>query len=119
VPDQRPPTREGRFPQRPVPALRAAARLRALAESGLTETPEPAMQHYAHQVRDRLGVPVALMSLVQADQRVFPGMIGLAEPWASTRCTPLSHSLCQYVVATAGRGVSISRYVLPLPGCAG
>jgi serine phosphatase RsbU (regulator of sigma subunit) len=58
------------------------------------------MEYYARRVRDRLGVPVALVSLVQADRQVFPGMVGLAEPWATLRCTPLTHSFCQYVVAS-------------------
>jgi GAF domain-containing protein len=31
-----------------------------------------------------------------------PGMVGLAEPWATTRQTPLSHSMCQHVTAYAG-----------------
>ena len=51
-------------------------------------------------VAGRLRVPVALVSLVEADRQVFPGLVGLAEPWATRRQTPLSHSLCQHVVAT-------------------
>lgn len=39
------------------------------------------------------------MSLVQADRQVFPGQYGLAQPWASARETPLSHSFCRHVVA--------------------
>lgn len=50
-----------------------------------------------------LAVPVALVSLVEADRQVFPGMVGLAEPWATSRQTPLSHSLCQHVVTSAAR----------------
>lgn len=90
-------TRPG--PAAPVSVLDGAGRLRALAESGLTEVSDPGMEYYANQVRSRLGVPVALVSLVQPDQQVFPGMVGLPEPWATRRCTPLSHSFCQYVVA--------------------
>lgn len=59
------------------------------------------MEFYAAWVRRVLRVPVALVSLVQADQQVFPGMTGLPEPWASRRATPLSHSFCRYVVDTA------------------
>jgi hypothetical protein len=80
--------------------LDSADRLRALTELGLTETSDPGMEFYAARVRDRLGVPVALVSLVQPDQQVFPGMVGLPEPWATRRCTPLTHSFCQYVVAS-------------------
>jgi GAF domain-containing protein len=59
------------------------------------------MEYFAQRARRLLGVPVALVSLVEADQQVFPGMAGLPEPWASKRCTPLSHSFCQHVVVTA------------------
>ena len=48
-----------------------------------------------------LGVPVALVSLAEADRQVFPGHVGLAEgPWTSGRQAPLAHSLCQRVAAT-------------------
>lgn len=85
---------------RPVPVLDRADRLRALAETGLAQAPDAGMEHFAQRVRERLGVPVALVSLVTADQQLFPGMVGLPEPWATARCTPLSHSFCQYVVAS-------------------
>ncbi len=54
--------------------------------------------HYARLVRRLLGVPVGLVSLVEADRQVFPGASGLGEPYATLRETPLSHSFCQYVV---------------------
>jgi GAF domain-containing protein len=77
------------------------SRVLALVESGLSARPDADMQWFADRVRDRLGVPIALVSLVQPDQQVFPGMVGLAEPWASRRSTPLSHSFCLHVVGTA------------------
>ncbi|HEX7308530.1 GAF domain-containing SpoIIE family protein phosphatase [Lentzea sp.] len=58
------------------------------------------MDRFARLVASVLEVPVALVSLVEPDRQVFPGLIGLGEPWASTRTTPLSHSLCQRVVRT-------------------
>ena len=76
------------------------ARLRALFDLGLTQASDPGMERYAQRVRDLIGVPVSLVSLVQADQQVFPGMCGLPDPWASRRSTPLSHSFCQHVVAS-------------------
>lgn len=54
---------------------------------------------YARLVRRSLRTPVALVSLVEADRQVFPGAVGLPEPWQTRRETPLSHSFCQYVVA--------------------
>ncbi|MCE3556444.1 SpoIIE family protein phosphatase [Pseudonocardia sp. RS11V-5] len=59
------------------------------------------MDALTERVRHRLDVPVALVSLVTPDQQMFPGMAGLPEPWAARRSTPLSHSFCQHVVATA------------------
>ena len=58
------------------------------------------MERFARLVASVLHVPVSLVSLVEADRQVFPGMVGLAEPWASSRQTPLSHSLCQHVTAS-------------------
>ncbi|MDT7581719.1 MAG: hypothetical protein QOK35_2983, partial [Pseudonocardiales bacterium] len=77
------------------------ARLRALEHAGLGPEPDPDMDFFAGWVRRALDVPVALVSLVQPDQQVFPGMTGLPEPWATKRSTPLSHSFCQHVVVTA------------------
>ncbi|MCW2793401.1 MAG: hypothetical protein JWO76_2499 [Nocardioides sp.] len=84
-----------------------AGRAQALRELGLTQASDPDMERYAERVRDQLGVPVALVSLVTEDQQVFPGMCGLPEPWAGLRATPLSHSFCQHVV-TSGEPLVIS-----------
>lgn len=54
--------------------------------------------HYARLATRLLGVPVSLVSLVEAERQVFPGELGLPEPWHSARQTPLTHSFCQYVV---------------------
>ncbi len=80
--------------------LGSAERLAALRQAGLSAAPYEAMERFARLVARALNVPVALVSLVEADRQVFPGMVGLAEPWASTRQTPLSHSLCQHVAAS-------------------
>ena len=77
------------------------ARLRALEHAGLGSEPDPDMEFFVGWVRRALGVPVALVSLVQTDQQVFPGMAGLPEPWATKRSTPLTHSFCRHVVVTA------------------
>ena len=47
-----------------------------------------------------LNAPVALVSLVDADRQFFKSCLGLPEPWASQRGTPLSHSFCQHAVAS-------------------
>lgn len=45
-----------------------------------------------------LGVPVSLISLVDADRQFFKSSLGLPEPLASKRETPISHSFCRHVV---------------------
>ena len=45
-----------------------------------------------------LRVPVALVSLVDSNRQFFKSCVGLGEPWASERETPLSHSFCQHAV---------------------
>ena len=94
----------------PHPAAAGAVldpdRLRALAATHLAESSsggdlsEDAFDRTTWVVRRALDVPVALLSLVDADRQVFKSQQGLAEPWASRRQTPLSHSFCQHVVAT-------------------
>ncbi|MFJ6164758.1 SpoIIE family protein phosphatase [Micromonospora orduensis] len=80
------------------PALGDPARLRALADTGLDAVPDEAFDRFARLVSDLLDVPVALVSLVSADRQFFPGAVGLPDPWAQRRQTPLSHSFCQHVV---------------------
>jgi serine phosphatase RsbU (regulator of sigma subunit) len=80
--------------------LFSPARLAVLRQVGLTAAADPGMERFARLVAHMLGVPVALVSLVESDRQVFPGQVGLAEPWATTRQTPLSHSMCQHVTAT-------------------
>ena len=76
-------------------------RLRALRETGLAAQADAAFDRFARMVRRQLGVPVALVSLVDDERQFFPGQQGLPEPWAEQRQTPLSHSFCQHVVARA------------------
>ncbi|MER7419674.1 SpoIIE family protein phosphatase [Micromonospora peucetia] len=81
-----------------IPALRDPDRLRSLAETRLTAAPDEAFDRFARLVGDLLDVPVALVSLVDAERQFFPGEVGLSRPWAARRQTPLSHSFCQHVV---------------------
>ena len=72
-----------------------ARRLAALAESGLAESPpEEAFDRVTRLVSEVLHVPVALFTLVTADQQVFKSSVGVGD----LRETPLSHSFCKHVV---------------------
>lgn len=59
---------------------------------------DASFDRYARLVRHSLGVPVALVSIVEDDRQVFPGAEGLPPSYQRARQTPLSHSFCQYVV---------------------
>lgn len=73
-------------------------RLEALRLAGLTAAADPGMDRFARLVARLLDVPTALVSILETDRQVFPGMVGLEEPWASMRATPLDRSYCQHVV---------------------
>jgi signal transduction histidine kinase len=85
----------------PPAALSDPGRLAALRGSALLDTPaEEAFDRLTRLAAHALGIPVALVSLVEEDRQFFKSCIGLAEPWASERGTPLSHSFCQHAVAS-------------------
>ena len=75
-------------------------RLTALARTELLDSPpsEP-FDVLTRMAAELLGVPVALVSLVDVNRQFFKSQVGLPEPWATARETPLTHSFCQWVVA--------------------
>src|SRR3712207_2992610 len=76
-------------------------RLAALRATGLLDSPsEEAFDRLTRLVTRVLDVPVALVTLVDGDRQFFKSCVGLPEPWASRRGTPLTHSFCQYIVNT-------------------
>jgi hypothetical protein len=77
------------------PALSEPARLAALEQTGLGPGADPALDFLAAWARRAIGVPAAVVSLVQSERQVFSGMAGLPEPWASTRSAPLRYSFCR------------------------
>ncbi|WP_415938217.1 GAF domain-containing SpoIIE family protein phosphatase [Streptomyces sp. 039-1] len=81
-----------------APPVSDPLRVDAVRDTGLSAAADAGMDRFARLVGELLGVPVALVSLVDADRQFFPGMIGLDDPWASARQTPLTHSFCQHVV---------------------
>jgi diguanylate cyclase (GGDEF)-like protein/PAS domain S-box-containing protein len=77
-------------------------RLRVLRSTGLLDSPaEKAFDRLTRLASGLIGAPVSLVSLVDDKRQFFKSAIGLGEPWATRRETPLSHSFCQHV--TKGR----------------
>ena len=84
-------------------ALVRPARLDALERSRLLDSePEEVFDRAARLACRLLSAPVGLVSLVTPERQFFKAQVGLDELWATQRGTPLSHSFCQYVVATRG-----------------
>ena len=85
-------------------AVRDPARLEALRSTGLLDSaPEPGFDRHARLAAQMMNAPVALVSLVDEDRQFFKSCLGVAEPWATDRATPLSHSFCQHAVASRER----------------
>jgi GAF domain-containing protein len=81
-------------------AVKDGTRLASLQSTGLLDSePDERFDGLARVAARVLHAPVALVSLVDKDRQFFKACFGLAEPWASQRETPLSHSFCQHAVA--------------------
>lgn len=80
--------------------LKDPRRLQALQNTFLLDTPaEESFDRLSELAMRLLDAPVALVTLVDQNRQFFKSCIGLPQPWASARETPLSHSFCKYVVA--------------------
>ena len=79
--------------------LRNSARLQALHQTGLLDSPaEPVFDRLTQLAAQVLHVPMAMVSLVDGKRQFIKSAVGLPEPWTSMRETPLSHSICKHVV---------------------
>ncbi len=93
--------RRARTPVAPHEGVLDGARLAALRDLGLLDTePEEDFDRYTRLATDLLGVPVSLVSLVDADRQFFKSQCGVGRELADVRQTPLSHSFCQHAVAS-------------------
>jgi len=80
--------------------VRNLNRLAELRRTELLDTPPEEPFDRLTRLATRLcKTPVGLVSLVDHDRQFFKSAIGLREPWASKRETPLSHSFCKHAVA--------------------
>ena len=82
-------------------AVQNAARLAALRRTLLLDSPpEEVFDRLTRLATSALHVPAAMVSLVDGERQFFKSSVGLPEPWASLRQTPLSHSFCKHAVAS-------------------
>jgi PAS domain S-box-containing protein len=76
------------------------ARLAALRGFDLLDTPpEESFDQLARLASTLLDAPMALVSLVDEDRQFFKSCVGVPEPLASARETPVEISFCQHAVA--------------------
>src|SRR5262245_49183215 len=81
--------------------VRNVSRLSALRGLKLLDTPPEASFDRLTRLACRvLRAPIGLVSLVDQDRQFFKSCVGLPEPFAAKRQTPISHSFCQHVVAS-------------------
>ncbi|MBA3893008.1 MAG: PAS domain S-box protein [Gemmatimonadales bacterium] len=79
----------------------ARERLAAVTRSALLDTPpEEAFDRLTRMAARLLGTPISLITLVTDDRQFFKSATGLAEPWASRRGSPLTHSFCRHVAVS-------------------
>jgi GAF domain-containing protein len=84
----------------PAEKIAAPERMEALAASGALDTaPNEQLDFMIRVASVILHVPMAVLSIVDKHRQFFKSQVGIREPWASARETPLSHSFCQWVVA--------------------
>ncbi|MFB6580143.1 MULTISPECIES: SpoIIE family protein phosphatase [unclassified Streptomyces] len=76
------------------------AQQRTLRLAGLSAAADTGMDRFARLVSRLLHVPVAFVSLIEEDRQILPGLVGLQEPWASSRVLAHSHAVCRSAVAS-------------------
>ncbi len=71
--------------------LQDPVRLNALRRLSLLDIPaEPTFDRLTRLATQILNAPIALVSLLDVNRQFFKSALGLPEPWASQRETPLS-----------------------------
>jgi GAF domain-containing protein len=89
------------FTAGPAQALNEPAQMDAVAEANVIDTPpDDAFDRLTRLSTQLLMAPVSLATFVTNTRQFFKSAMGLADPWAEKRETPLSHSFCQWVVSS-------------------
>ena len=83
------------------PTLLDTRRLVALKSVAMIDTPaEPMFDRMTYLATRLLNAPTSLISLIDGNRQWFKSLVGLQDPWGTRRETPLSYSICQYVVTS-------------------
>ncbi len=89
-------------PDGPAQAVRDPERLDALRHSGLLRAGfDQHLDRLTRLATSVIGAPISMISMVDEDRQYFTSQHGLEASLAARRQTPLSHSVCQTVVATS------------------
>jgi diguanylate cyclase (GGDEF)-like protein/PAS domain S-box-containing protein len=84
------------------------ARARTAAHLELLDAPpQESFDRLTRLAARLLGAHAALVALIDSDRQFILSQVGLAEPWASARRTPHSHSFCR-AVADGERPLTVS-----------
>jgi DNA-binding response OmpR family regulator len=82
----------------PAPVLQNPARAKAMQDSGLLDRrPDEALDRVTRLAARLLRAPIARLSLVDGERQFFPSQVDAASQ-KPVHETPLSHSICQWVV---------------------
>ncbi|MEO0054366.1 MAG: hypothetical protein RLZZ50_313, partial [Verrucomicrobiota bacterium] len=99
----------------PLRPLDDPRRLLSLEKLRLLDTEaEETFDRVSRLASHLLSAPIVLLSMVDDRRQFFKSAIGLSEPYATTRETPLSHSFCQHVVVSGAPLVVGDARVHPL-----
>jgi two-component system, LuxR family, sensor kinase FixL len=81
--------------------LKDSKRLSLIQDLDLVDSlPEEVFDRLTRLASRFLSTPVALVSIVDDKRQFFKSFVGLEDPWANQRETPLSHSFCEHVVVS-------------------
>ena len=95
--------------------LDSPERLKALAESGLMDTPpEEVFDRLTRLTARFLNAPVCLLSIVSDQRQFFKSSYGLEGDLAVERGTPVCDSICQYVVKEGAQLMISNTHTSPL-----
>ncbi|MEM9952264.1 MAG: GAF domain-containing sensor histidine kinase [Chloroflexota bacterium] len=76
-------------------------RLHTLQRTQLLDSPvEDSFDRITSLASRIVGAPISFVSLVEPDRQFIKSQVGLPEPLATIRQTPIDYSLCQHVVKT-------------------